>query len=211
MSAIEKKARDLYDPNLPYHNFEHAWDAFLTGRKICQRCEEEGIKIDKEVVEKALLFHDAGYHEDAKAKGFFSKEEYAAHLAETTLRELGYAENFIQHVCRAIVSTHRDSDFATNEEKAVRAADLAGLAGDYQDFLQNNMNLRKEAIILSGQDISWEEWKQATEKTIQFYLQQDIHLTQAYTSAGGGSIFHQRASKNLEKFLTEDKTIFVKL
>ena len=201
MKTLEEAAASLYDENLPYHNFEHARSAVAIGKRMCERCTEEGIAIDEEVVEKALLFHDAGYQEDVKVKGFSSKEEYAAFLAKNTLEKFGFTEQFITQVCRAIISTHRDKSFETAEEKVVRASDLAGLAGEYAEFLNNNIKLRQEAIMLSGKDITWTDWKEATKKVVEFYVSQDIHLTKAYEDEKGESIFHTRAQKNLQAFL----------
>jgi hypothetical protein len=99
-----------------------------------ERCLREGVPIYGEVVYYALLFHDAGYHEDHISKGFTSKEEYSAHLAVQCLRAEAIPEDTIKRVIAAILSTERDAQFNSNEEKAVRAADHAGLASDYTTF-----------------------------------------------------------------------------
>jgi hypothetical protein len=51
-----------------------------------ERCLKEGVPINGEVVYYALLFHDAGYHENHASMGFTSKEVYSAHLAVQCLR-----------------------------------------------------------------------------------------------------------------------------
>lgn len=196
-------AEQLYDPELPYHNFNHALYAVEVGKDICHRCRKEGILIDEDVVVAALLFHDAGYREDHREKGFDSKEAYAADLANQALKKMFCPQEFIDQVVRAIMSTQHDHSFVTNEEKAVRAADLSGLAGTYELFLENNRKLKNESELLSGKEISIEQWKENTKKIISFYLGQDIHLTKSYEAEDGRSLFHKRASENLERFLAE--------
>lgn len=203
MRNIESLAEKLYSKKLPYHNFEHALRSVKFSRKLCKRCKEEGIVIDKNVVEKALLFHDAGYHQNSVSLGFKTKEDYSAFLAEKSLKSLGYDSLFIKKVKKAILSTKAKSKFKTSEEKIVRAADLAGLAGSYREFLDNSIRLKKEWEMFSKKKISWDEWKEKTKKVIDFYLMQNIQLTKYFRNKKGESIFHLRAKKNLNKFLNE--------
>jgi predicted metal-dependent HD superfamily phosphohydrolase len=201
-SSIERLAANYYI-DLPYHNFDHALKAANVGLIISKRCLQEGLSINPSVVYYALLFHDAGYHENSKQKGFQTKEEYSAFLAGEALTISGIDENLVSQVKKAIISTNRDGTFTTNEEKVVRAADLAEMAADYSQFLNNNKKLKEEAELLGGKKISWEKWKLSTENTIEFYLKQDIHLTTAYLDSDGQSIFHKKAKANLDKFLLE--------
>lgn len=204
LRSIEDLAQALYDPNLPYHNFDHVLGAIEAGKTIVGNCKKEGVEIDEEVVHYALLFHDAGYHEDHVKKGFKNKEEYSAHLAEVGLQKLKINKEFIEKVKRAIISTNQNEKFETNEKKAVRAADLAGMAGDYGDFLENNKRLKEEYLFLTGKDLSWEQWREETKKVIGFYLCQDIHLTSKYADERGESVFHKKTKENLKRFLKED-------
>jgi len=198
-----KLARELYSDRLPYHNFQHALKAVRRGEEIVARCHEDSVKIDDQVVYYALLFHDAGYHEDCSKKDYKTKEEYAAFLAGEALKKIGAKPDLIRQVQEAIISTHRDAKFATNEAKAVRAADLVNLGGSYEEFLDNTWLLKKEAEIMSGHEISWQDWREETKKLVEFYLKQDIHLTHAYADDEERSIFHQRAKANLDRFLSE--------
>ena len=58
----------------------------------------------------------------------------------------------------------------SNEEKTVRAADLAGLASDYKNFRSDVEKLRQESEMLAGRKVAWDEWKTSTAETIRFYL-----------------------------------------
>jgi predicted metal-dependent HD superfamily phosphohydrolase len=142
---LEQVAAELYSDQMPYHNFNHVLRTLAAGEVLVERCLREGVPINREVVYCALLFHDAGYHEDHIGKGFTSKEEYSAHLAVQCLRAEAIPEDTIKRVVAAILSTERDAQFTSNEEKAVRAADLAGLASDYKTFRSDVEKLRQES------------------------------------------------------------------
>lgn len=200
---VEKLAGRLYSPELKYHNFDHALRAVRTGEEIVKHCHEEGVRIDGQVVYYALLFHDAGYIEDHQRKGFKSKEAYSAQLAAQALRSCGVRESVIHKVEKAINSTRRDAPFVSAEEKAVRAADLSGLAADYEDFVADAEKLRQEHALMTGEEIPWAKWKRKVAETIRFYLTQEIHLTSYYSDAQGRSIFHNRVKENLRRLLAE--------
>ena len=201
----EKIAEKLYSDNLPYHNFIHAKETVINGRIIIGNCLNEGMLINEKVVYYGNLLHDVGYYEDHKEKGFDSKEEYSVYLARKILQDLGEDEEIISETQRVILATHRDKSFVTNEEKVVRASDLAGMAKDYEIFLRNTVRLKQEIEIISGQAVSWSEWKKSVKKTIEFYLLQDIRLTSTHNNESGKSVFHKKAKENLDAFLKEDE------
>lgn len=194
-------AAELYSPELPYHNFDHAQNVVSEASKIADDCDQEGVPINREALELAAIFHDAGYHRDYKQEGFKSKEELSAALAKNTLQDLGADPELIKQVQATILATRWDSDFTTNEQKAIRAADLAGIAKDFESFVENNRRIRKEFEILYKTKVPWDTWKRETEKIISFYLSQDIRLTSRHDDEQGRSIFHKNTKKILEQFL----------
>jgi len=200
---VAAAAAALYSPDLPYHNFGHALETLATAESILARCAAEGIRIDAEVVLLALLFHDAGYRQDHEARGFATKEAYAAQLAADALGAHGYRPAVIGKVRAAILSTHRDAEFRTAEQKAVRAADLAGLAADYRVFRANTVLLHEESQLLSGRRSSWAEWIESVTQVLRFYLRQEIRLTSYFWDEQGRSVFHRRAAANLARLRRE--------
>ena len=206
LKDAEFLAKELYG-NIPYHNFDHASEAVELGYEIIAKCQASGIEVDSDLVRYSLLFHDAGYHKDHEKEGFNSKEEYSAHLAGEALKSLDVSGETIENVKKCIISTHKDEEFNAVEEKIVRAADLVGLAGEYDQFRKNAIKLKEESEIISGNKISWEDWKRGVEDIIGFYLKQDIRLTECYKDKDGGSIFHNKTKKNLEKFMNDDVSI----
>ena len=139
----------------------------------------------------ALLFHDAGFLDDHIALGFDTKEAYSAHLAATQLREHGLGAKTVEKVVDAILCTHIDAKFVTTEQKAVRAADLSGLAADYETFVGNTANLKDEHEYLHGETFDWPVLGPARAGTIEKYLAQEIRLTSYFSDAKGESAFHR--------------------
>ncbi len=200
---MEEQVKKYYSPRLPYHNFGHIEKVILAGRSIVDRCRDEGIRVEDEVVYYALLFHDAGYLEDHIKKGFDTKEAYSARIARELLSKAKHAEAMIVKVEKAILATHRDGAFISTEQKAVRAADLSGLATDYEEFRQNTEDLHREHEFLNNCTISWDEWKLRVAEVLSFYLSQEIRITSYFTNGKGKSVFHQIASENLRRLMAE--------
>ncbi len=193
-------AKRYYSP-LPYHNFKHVTTLLKNAQELIKKCEKYHLKVDEEIVLLALLFHDAGYAENHKKKGFKSKEEYSAFISEKVLLDQKYPPEKIKKIKECITATHRDKEFRTIEQKIVRACDLKDLAANFKKFKKDNLLLKKEFELLNHRKISSDEWKDITKKTILFYLSQNIHLTPKYYNKEGKSIFHMKALKNLNKIL----------
>jgi HD superfamily phosphodiesterase len=201
---LEQVAAALYSDQMPYHNFSHVLRTLVEAELLVERCLKGCVPVNSEVIYFALLFHDAGYHEDHINKGFATKEAYSAHLAVQCLRAEAIPEDTIKRVVAAILSTQRDGQFTTNEEKAVRAADLAGLVGDYKTFRSDVEKLRQEDEMLTGRRAAWDEWKTSTEETIRFYLSQEIRFAPPDGSWDSEAISYARANENLSRFLSEN-------
>jgi predicted metal-dependent HD superfamily phosphohydrolase len=199
VEAIKQAARNLYSSDLPYHNFGHALAVLREAEEIVGRCRAEGVPVDGDVVRIAALFHDAGFHEDHAGLGFPSKEAYSAELARRELRCRDIAPDVIDRVCEAILSTHHDGICRNNESKAVRAADLAGLAADYAVFKRNSLRLKREHELLSRTRVSWLDWRRLAAARCELFLRQELDLTRDYFDAEGRSVFHRRTRENLRQ------------
>ena len=193
----------MYDERLQYHNFNHPLETIRNSKVLIDRCREEKLPVNEKVVYLALLFHDAGYAEDFKEKGFATKERYSAHLAVRALEESGEDLHIIEMVSDAIMATERGREAETNEQKIVRAADLMGLAYDYAEFMKNNKDYKAETEMLENKKIPWPEWQAKCKNNLELYLSQDIRITRAHDDMTGESDFHKKAYANLKRFLAE--------
>ena len=200
---IEKIAAQFYDEKLFYHNFEHVNYVLSSASRILNSCKRENIEIDEAVVYYAILFHDAGFIEDHTAMGYQSKEAYSADIAGRELKAYGVSDNVIAKVRDAIMATHMNADCQTKEEIAVRAADLSGLADDYNVFKKNTVDLLKEGEMMSGNKMTWEEWKIKAAEVIELYLRQELYLTSDYYNVDGSSKFHINARKNIDRLMQD--------
>ena len=201
--TLETKARALYSDALPYHNFIHIQDTLKSAGTIVERCQSENIRIDANVVYLALLFHDAGYQEDHLAKGYENKELYSVALATPIMKEHGLPAGLVKKVGKAILATERNAHFVSAEHKAVRAADLAGLAAPYDQFLQSSLKLKCEFEVLQQKAISWPAWQSVSRDVVGFYLSQEIRLTSYFHDENGESAFHKSVRENLTRLLEE--------
>jgi CRISPR/Cas system-associated endonuclease Cas3-HD len=202
--VIEKTAAAMYEPSMPYHNFGHAITVTRYSEVIVDKCKREGVPLDEKVVYYALIFHDAGYHEDHIAKGFETKEAYSAELAEHALRDYGLDEETIKKVKAAIISTFVDAHCYSNEDKAVRAADLSGLTAEYEVFKLNAVRLMDEHELLHGEKMSWEDWKLGVKENLELFLREELKLTSDYYDEDGNSVFHVQTRENLETLLADN-------
>lgn len=151
----------------------------------------------------ALLFHDAGYHPDHRARGFATKERFSVALAAPILRQYGVAAAQIEKTLAAILATERDGIVVSAEQKAVRAADLSGLAAAYPTFLRSSLKLKCEHELLFQRRLSWPDWQRASREVLGYYLTQEIRLTSYYRDDNGASAFHQAVRSNLTRLLEE--------
>ncbi len=180
--------------DIPYHNFKHALHVLENAKILIDRCKKYGIFVDEEVIEIAVLFHDAGYSEKTSHN---SKEKYSSEIAEEELSKINYPK--IKEVKKGIMATHKDAVPRTPEEKIVRASDLMGLSCDYETFRKNSINLAKEYKLLKNKESNIYEWI----KLVNHYFNQKIILTPRFNTDG----FHKKFKNNVKRYLSEIKTI----
>lgn len=202
MDELRERAAQRYDPELPYHSFDHVRDTLERAEGLLERCERHDIDVDDAVVHAALLFHDAGYHRDPADEGYDSPEALSASIAQDELEDAGVDAAMIEQVHDCIMATRPQATPHGPEQKIVRAADLGGLAGSYAEFLDDAGALREEHAYLHGERQPLQAWVEGVRKTLQFYLAQDIRLTPEHDD-GDESRWHRSVRQNLERFLTE--------
>ena len=203
--GLEKQVQELYDPALPYHNFNHILNTLEFAENIVKDCLNQNISINSEIVYLAVLFHDAGYYENHTSLGFETKEAYSAELAGKILSQYRYSESDIDRIKEAILSTEKNATFETPEQKAVRAADLAGMADSYSFFLINNLRLKAEYELLNNSILSWDSWKKASTSLVEEFVSSEICLTDYFQKRGETSPFEDAVRKNLTELSLESE------
>lgn len=201
--ALLAEAESFYDPKLAYHNFSHINYVFAAAESIIERCRQNGLQPDETVVFLALLFHDAGFIEDHKAKGFDSKEAYSATIAKEVLAKHGYEASTINKISQAIMSTHCDERCQSIEDKIVKGADLSGLADSYEVFLDNAIKLKDEYELFNNHDIAWRDWKDMAIKRLLLFIDDEMELTDKEFNEAGESLFRNAVISNVERLRKE--------
>ena len=202
-NALLKAAEEYYDQRLAYHNFSHIHFVFAAADTILERCRRHNVIVNEDVVCLALLFHDAGFMEDHTVLGFESKEAYSAHIAGEVLGAHDIDPHIIDCVKQAILCTHCDGHCASNEDRAVRAADLSGLAADYGIFRDNAIRLKSEYEFLNRGSIDWQSWKDMAIDRLLLFLREDMELTDEEFDEQGDSLFRQAVLRNVERLRQE--------
>jgi len=201
-SPIFQAAKKYYDPRLPYHNWDHVLQTYAASRKIIKNCQSENIEVDEVVVDLSIAFHDADYIKDHLILGFSTKEALSVSIAEKELPKYNF-ESYITKVKQGIMATDPTTPLITIEQKIIRASDLAGLAGNYKNFKKNNLLLKQEAEMRTGNKFTGDEWKMLTNNIIVNFLSQNIQLTKHYFDKNGNSTFQVNARRNLKTFFAE--------
>ena len=200
--SIYDSANDLYSDNLFYHNFDHVNETIANAEKILEECDRKSISYDEKIVCHAILFHDAGYHVNHVKKGFESKESYSAYLAENILSNHGETKKHIEEVVSAILCTQIDAACDSYNQMIVRAADLLGLISPYMEFKSKSVALFYERELLSGEKITWEQYKNEAFKIIHNFLKPKINLDIELFSKGN-YMFHAKVFHNLDTLMKD--------
>ncbi|HWQ21799.1 MAG TPA: HD domain-containing protein [Clostridia bacterium] len=124
MDEKMQKVREAVERELvcSAHSMAHVWRVY----RLCLRLAADETNVDTEVLELASLLHDiARVREDTDDTGMTDHAVLGAAMAEPILRDAGYPEATVRHVCSCI-ATHRfrgDAVPATIEAKLLFDAD----------------------------------------------------------------------------------------
>lgn len=192
--------RRLYgvEGDLAYHNWSHVVDDVNPNATILiERIREAGISIDEIALRHAILCHDLLYSLDPTILNFDSKEQLASHYAYNLLRLLGSSEAHARKVEQIINATHFLAEPKAVEEILIRAADLAGLAKDYNTFFEQTKRLHLESESLHGKKVPFDIFVRRNLDFLPLYVWRLLQLTTDALNDRGASVWHQRALDNL--------------
>lgn len=202
------QAERHYDPELPYHNWNHAQEVMANVVDIHRhflggtRQFGPATRIDIGPILIAAAHHDDG-HEDLEVAQFASKEHYAAHLAEQDLT--GHIDpTDIAAVQGMILATRFQAPRTTREEVVLHYADVWNMAAAYPVFYDHSINLWREY----GRP-EWGTFRQESERVISATIDESLYQRPisfcSMTGAWGADpwYFPTRARQNLQQFLDE--------
>lgn len=203
-SQLTKVAAGYYSQELPYHNFNHAVSAAQEGRRLAKLCRAEGLSPNEQVINLALLFHDAGYHEDHAALGFESKEAYSADIARRELTRMGVESSMVGMVCHAILGTRIPHGHLCRslEDLIVRRADVVNIGGPFQPFFANTILLWHEWDMMNNHK-TWPQWQEFNNYILSHYLDERLAVWKGDLLPDGKSKFVSQLGRNLEQLMKE--------
>ncbi len=190
-----------YYADLPYHNFWHALQVILNAYKIIDDCKDENIQLNEKNIYLACLLHDAWYEKNPQDYWFKTKEDYSCYIAEKFLKLFWESNQDIQSIKNMIMATSMYWKFETIEQKIVRASDLLLMKQDYNIFVDTNQKLIEEYRLLNDKNITLDQRKNMTKSILEFYISQNIEITQKYASKSWYMNFKEKVQKNLDKYV----------
>ncbi len=184
--------------SMPFHG-EHHPEAVLDQvyLEYLPRCRKAGIPIDVAALGRAAKFHDALMHVDPRLLNFPSPEHLAAVLTTNQALSEGCSKAEAERCGKIVMATHPDVRPTTPEEIIIRAADLANLAGNYQEFESATHLLHKEAQLRRGDSIAFERWLPGAYAYLRKYLYPMLELTPAARDQEGRSAWHTAVLSNI--------------
>lgn len=210
--TYSRAAQAHYSDTLAYHNWTHAEAVMRDVDILVERAATRGIVLARSALQVAAAWHDAGFHEDHKAKGFVTKEHYSAHLLETyiTDKPVDYATRML--MSEAILGTIHGFERESLDALALHRADVANIGGEYEAFFNISVALWRENTHLTGIQTSWEEFVQNSESYIRMIANEArVELPRLGESIGESDSYDIQALINAQRLQTEPSPIDISL
>lgn len=185
-----------------YHNWDgHILSLEAKAIEIIKRCNQVGIKVNKELVLAIIYSHDAKFHINPESFNTKHKEQVAGHFAYSIAKELGCSEVDARQIEDGVFSTHSLGELDTTEKKIARAADLHNVGGAKLEFLAAFRNLYLEHVAesrsLGLNPKPLQKWRIDAFNFLGNFLLPIIELTPNAKEPAGRSKFHMHALENI--------------
>lgn len=167
----------------PFHNIWHTFEVFARSKYLCEQ-----LWINKEDSIDVMLwaiFHDTWY-----AKQYIKNEEIWARIAEIFLIKKWWKTERIEKIKWIIMATTLWDKANNILEQIIQDADLDNLGRN--DCIGNTINLRKEILLVTWNDIPLREWLMSS------YLLLKNHKFQTLTSYSERNTKKEENIKKLE-------------
>lgn len=187
-----QRAEQYYNPNQPYHNWNHALEVMSESDRLCQRLGERGRQVNRSLMLVSAAWHDAGHDHD-EANNFASKEHYSVYLAQHDLAgdisadEMATLEN-------GILGTRFGVERQTDEALILHYADVANMAYLYPEFLDHSAKLWREY----GGD--WDTFVKGSKRVIEQTIRESLtELSPRIATHSDPYYFAEQARINLTR------------
>lgn len=165
-TIMEQRLREEMPYHYTYHNITHILDVLAAAERIGL---EEGItEAEMELLQVAVLFHDAGFLEQPQ-----EHELASCRMAKSMLPEYGYLPEEINRICGMIMATRIPQLPENHLEQIICDADLDYLGRE--DFVPIGNTLKAE-LMHQGIIRDVAEWNLLQEK---FLLSHQYHTRTA--------------------------------
>ena len=194
-------AEPLYNPELPYHNWDHAQAVMEGIEPQVEKMGVRGRRVRVELGAVAAAWHDVRHDDVEGAKQYGSKEEYAAALMQQHLAEI-LSEEDREVVAAAILDTRAGVSDRSDLGIVLHYADIANIGyRDYDAFFAATIKLWREA---GSPD--WTTWRDNACRTIDGIIDEAYdEFTTIGLPTGSRDSFTICALSNLSKLQTADR------
>lgn len=187
---INQLHRHFQDPKLVYHSYDHSIEVYdnVTMLADIKDLDSE----DKELLQIAALFHDAGFSIDP-----LTHEKISSEIAEKFLREEDYSQDKIEIVKDLILVTEMDRIPSNKLEKIIKDADVGHIGKP--TFKRNCELLKLEREHLNDNtSISEDDWMNTNIDFLQNHQ---------WWSKEGKKAFNKKKKENLSVIKENQKRI----
>lgn len=199
VEELIQAAKPHYSRNLSYHNWHHVEVVMNSVTELIEKASRHGISLKKDVLLVAAAWHDAGFSEDHRKRGFPTKEHYSASLLEKYLEDKQVSKEDKDLMLAAILGTIHNAPRENLDILVLHRADISNIGESYSIFLKNNVSLWKEFEQLNSVAIPWDEYIQASVAYIE-------ELPRLGEPTHTRSSFDTRAKDNVAKLQIESRT-----
>ncbi len=196
-------ANRLYNNDYEYHNWQHIENTLTEARRLVTFCGENGLVVDQEVVELAVLLHDALFDVPEDIHPHQSKEEFSAAVTADVLQGFPVSADKTSHVQACILSTQRGVQCTSPEAIVVRRADLANVADNFDVFMENAGKLLKEFRRINGKDMPIEQWVNGIKQNLDDYFSENLSLGDFDRDRAGFNPFVRGYKRNIARLNRE--------
>lgn len=174
-----------------YHNEQHPRELLWVAMEFVDWLEAQGHKVNRKVIIGTVMYHDDDYHEDHEAKGYSSKEEWAAVRFREDANLYDYTPEEVELGAEVIITTRRKEKPKTIEGLVMVVADIWNVGASYD----KEFHPRTESY---ASEIEKKQLKKGEDFSMSAFLTESVNVLSDYA----WSLINQRLC-DLDNFLRQ--------